>query len=172
MTDKLYYVDTQVHEYSDCKDVPFTWFNWAPEHQRPYAKLIEGYDPKKWAIHYAEAYVDELFTEDEAKQLKAYLDREHGDAGVTTIREVQLPAPNNRAGVGSMAVGGGDDFHMLFERQDYSLPFKAAAYFDLRNCQLIDGSDVYHERLLLLFEDGGMRMQTNEEAAAILGRLN
>jgi hypothetical protein len=128
MTDKLYYVETQVHEFKGCKDVPLTFFNWEPKHQRSYADLIEGYEPGNL---YAEGFIDELFTEDEAKQLKAYLDQENGHEGVTTIREVELPAPNNVVGVGDMAVGGGCDFLMIFERPNYPLPFKAAAYYDL-----------------------------------------
>jgi hypothetical protein len=130
MTDKLYHVETQVHEFEGCKDVPFAWFKWEPAEHRSYADLIEGYDPDKH--HYAEGYVDEqLFTEDEAKQLKTYVDQTNGHEGVTTIRDVQLPVPNNLMSVGAVAVGGGCDFLMIFERSDYPLPFKAAAYYRL-----------------------------------------
>ena len=105
---KLYNVDTIVKEFQDCKDVNFRWFysNDRPQPRRPYAELVKNYTPDP----YTEGYIDELFSEDEARQLKQYLDREHGDAGTTTITEVSLPVANNIGGVGAIAVGGGDDF--------------------------------------------------------------
>src|SRR5262249_51414185 len=102
----------------------------------PYAELIEGYD--KNPEFYAEDYIDSLFTEAEANQLKAYLDREHGDDSVTTIEEVSFPVVNNIAGVGSMAVGGADDFYMLTKEPSYDLPFQAWGYFDLVDTEPAD----------------------------------
>jgi hypothetical protein len=141
-TDRLFNVDTIVKEYDGCRDVNFRWFYAGERLQpRPYAKLIKDHLPSdQW--NYAEHYIDELFSEDEARQLKEYLDREHGSEGTTTISEVRLPCSNNMAAVSSMAVGGGNDFYMLWEEQKYSLPFKAEAYFDLVGCQLLDGSGV------------------------------
>jgi hypothetical protein len=137
---KLFYVELRAHEFHNCKDVPLTFFNWEPgQHQRSYAELIEGYDPQIYGIGYTEDFINELFTEDEAKQLKAYLDQDIcTDGDVTTIREVELPAPNNTGGLGAQPVGGSSDFLMFFKRPDYPLPFKAAAYFDLHSGQPIE----------------------------------
>jgi hypothetical protein len=43
---------------------------------------------------------------------------------------------------------------------------QVSGYFNLVGCDLLDGSGVYHHRLFILSPDGGLRMQTNEEAAA------
>jgi hypothetical protein len=69
-------------------------------------------------------------------------------------------------GNGARAVGGGDDFYMLAKEPEYSLPFEVWGYFDLVGCELVDGSDVYHHRLLLVSQNE-VRMQTNEEAKAL-----
>jgi hypothetical protein len=160
---ELFYVATVVKQYCDCKDVRFHWFRNEPA-GRSYPALIQNYQPGDL---YPESYVDELFTWDEANALKEYLDRDYGDAGITTIRQAVLPVSRNTMGLGARAVGGGDDFYVLDKTENYPLPFSVWGYFNLVGCELIDGSGVYHHRLMLLFPDGTMRQQTNEEAAEI-----
>ena len=80
------------------------------------------------------------FELDEAQALKDYIDQNYGDAGITTIEKAELPIANNTMGVGAIPVGGGQDFHMLDKAPHYSLPFKVWGYFDLRGCELVDGS--------------------------------
>ena len=132
-TTKLFQVVTIVKEYSGCKGVTFYWF-FADERSspRPYADLIADYNPGTPYIEYAEARIDELFTEAEASQLIAYLDCQLGDEGMTTIEEEKLPIPSNVMGFGTIAVGGPQDFYMLHKAPGYPLPFKAFGYFDLR----------------------------------------
>ena len=167
---KLYTVETTTKEYAGCKDVTFGWFyESARKPRRPYARLIENYDPDAADNVYSEGCIDELFTAVEAAALKSYLDREHGHNSVTTIKPAKLPIPNNLIGYGARAVGGGDDFYTLSEERGYSLPFKVWGYFNLVGCELVDGSDVYRHRLLLLSPNGKARMQTNAEAAAMAG---
>jgi len=127
---KLYCVSTTAPEYSGFKNVVFHWFNEKPQGKRAYAVLIKDYDPKAYAIYYAEAFVDELFTEDEARQLKDYIDQSH--EGETIIKEQPLPVDNNVMGYGAIPVGGMQDFYMLSKEAEYSLPFKVYGYFDLR----------------------------------------
>jgi hypothetical protein len=165
---KLYRATSVAKEYHGCKNVTFNWFRECKksgELPRPYAALIKEYDPSDEHQGYAEGYIEELFTEDKTRQLKDFLDSTYGQDATTTITEVRLPVENNIAGLGSIAVGGGDDFYMLSKVQDYPLPFSVWGYFDLVGCELIDGSDVYRHRLMLISPDG-MRMQTNEEARA------
>ena len=133
MTEKLYQVTTVVKEYHGCKDVTFTWF-YADERSapRPYAELIADYDPHNPGAPFCEAHIHELFSEDEARQLIAYLEREHHEAGTTSISEAELPSANNVMGFSATPVGGGTDFHMLHKAPQYSLPFKVEGYFDLR----------------------------------------
>ena len=163
---KLYRVTTIVKEFCDCKDVPLHWFRHDRGERRAYGELIENYDSSDDHAAYGEGAIDELFTEIEATALKEYLDREHTDSGVTTIKEMHLPISNNLAGFGAMAVGGGDGFYMLSTEPTYTLPFEARGYFDLVDRELADGSGVYHMRCWLVSPDGNWRMQTNEEAAA------
>jgi hypothetical protein len=88
---------------------------------------------------YAEGAVDELFDKTETDALVAYLEREHGGAE-TTIEEVNLPLPGNCWGYGDRAVGGSDDFYMLAEEPEYSLPFRVWGYYDLEGCEPVDKS--------------------------------
>jgi hypothetical protein len=168
---KLYSVITTVKEYSGCKNVIFRWFRHAMlQGQRPYPDLIKDYEPRNRDAFYVEAYIEELFTWDEARQLEAYLDQHHGDQGDTVIKEVTLPVENNVMGFGGRAVGGGDSFYMLSEEPEYSLPFKVWGYFNLVGCTLIHNGDTYRHRLFIVREkdDGTIdaRMESNPEAAA------
>jgi len=160
---ELFSAITVVKQYRECKDVHFHWFRNEPATGRSYPDLIHNYQPGDL---YPESYVDELFAWDEANALKEYLDRDYGDAGITTIRQAVLPVPRDTMGLGAIAVGGGDDFYVLDKTENYPLPFSVWGYFNLVGCELIDGSGVYHRRFMLLFPDGTARQQTNEEAAA------
>jgi hypothetical protein len=119
--------------------VRFVWFHSGDKaRRRPYAKLIENYNPETDELHsYAENAVEELFTEEEAKQLKAYLDLFHDEEGKTTINEVQLPVEHNLVGVGAIPIGGGHDWYMLHKEPKYSLPFEVTGFFSLVGCELL-----------------------------------
>jgi hypothetical protein len=68
-------------------------------------------------------------------------------------------------GVGALPVGGGDDFYMLSEKPEYSLPFKVWGYFNLVGCTLIDNSDTYRHRPFVARRDSqrqGQGAQGNE----------
>jgi hypothetical protein len=168
---KLYRVRTTAKEYDGCRDVVFEWFRHAmPEGRRPYADLIRDYEPGNPDICYAEGFVEELFTWDEAQQLKEYFDQHHGDVGETVIEEKSLPVENCSMGVGALPVGGGDDFYMLSEKPGYSLPFKVWGYFNLVGCTRIDNGDTYRHRLVIVWRDPNGKVkvhkETNAEAAA------
>lgn len=149
-TTNLYGVQSVVKEYRGYKDVTFCWFYaQARTPPRPYADLIKDYDPNDH--HYAEGAIDELFTWDEANQLVGYLDREHGDAGTNTIKEVTLPLPNNSAGFDAVVAAGfedGEGIYRLFGESVYSLPFEVEGYFDLtrsRGREVQAASDKVHQ---------------------------
>jgi hypothetical protein len=167
---KLYDVSTTVREFRGCKNVVFNWVRHAmPQGRRPYAALIKDYEPGPHAV-YTELLIEELFTSDEARQLKDYLDRHHGREGKTVIKEQPLPVENNMMGYGALGVGGGDDFYLLCEEPAYSLAFKVWGYYNLVGCTLIDNGDTYRHRLMIVeeYSDGTIkcRMETNSEAAA------
>jgi hypothetical protein len=168
---KLYSVTTTAKEYSGCRNVAFNWFRHAmPQGRRPYADLIKNYGPESHHALYTEELMEELFTWDEALQLKDYLERHHGGEEETVIKEVPLPVENRTIGYGCLAVGGGDDFYMLCEEPEYSLPVKVWGYYDLEGCTLIDNGDTYRHRLMIVRRkpDGTIdaRMETNSKAAA------
>jgi hypothetical protein len=117
-------VKTVAKEYHGCCDVTFHWF-------------------KEEAL----TLIDELFTEDEAKQLAAYLDGED-DPGLTTITEVSPPADKDALGYGAQAVGGPTDFYMLTKHSDYTLLFAVWGYFDLRGCQTVDRRGIFEDSFL------------------------
>jgi hypothetical protein len=167
---KLYSVRTTAKQYLGCRDVVFQWFRHEPQSRRPYADLIRDYEPGNWAMPYAECFVEELFTRDEAQQLKGYLERHYRDEGETVIEEVSLPIENCWMGFRARAVGGGDSFYMLSEGPEYSLPFKVWGYFNLVGCTLVDNGDAYRHRLLTVRWDPNGKVkvhkETNAEAAA------
>jgi hypothetical protein len=102
-TMKLYDVTSTVKEYDGRKDVPFTWFckkRSGEGDERRYAELIKGYDDlENYLRVYVESYIHELFTQDEARQLKDYLDSRYGPHATTTITEVPLPVDNTSWGL-------------------------------------------------------------------------
>jgi hypothetical protein len=154
---KLFRVSTRVPEYHGCKDVCFHWFRDWMEAERCayYPELIVGYDPKHKHAAYAENVVEEMFTEAEADQLKAYLDAVHGD--VTTITEHCRPICLNEnhieIGLGAIPVGGPQDYYMLYREREYTLPFKVLGYFDLRGLEEVDRSGTYHGYRFVLDRD-------------------
>jgi hypothetical protein len=119
---------------------------------------------------YAEDFVEELFTWDEAQQLRGYLEQKHRDQGPTVIEAVSLPIENNWIGLGALAVGGGDDFYMLCKEPAYSLPFKVWGYFNLVGCTLINNGDTYRHRLFIVRRNPNgeveLHKETNAETAA------
>jgi hypothetical protein len=161
---KLYSVTTTAHEYHGCRGVVFHWFRTKPRNEdRPYAELIQDYNDGDL---YSKNLIDELFAEQEAIDLKEYLDRVHGDAGITTIEEQKLPTPSNMMGYGAMPVGGGDDFYMLHKDPEYSLPFGVEGYFDLVDCDLMDKPGEKFRHYLFLLSADRCRKETQEEARA------
>lgn len=132
---KLYKVCT-IADYNGHKRVAFDWFYHGKRNRRrQYAKLVRNYED---GDRYQESAIDQLFTSHEAKKLKDYLDRVHGNDSETAIEQVNLPIGSNIIGVGSLAVGGPTDFYALSREAQYDLPFSVMGYFDLRNCDPVN----------------------------------
>jgi hypothetical protein len=165
---KLYRVTTTVREFRGCKNVVLNWFRHMPPGRRPYAALIKDCDSERPLTVYTELLVEELFTWDEARQLKDHLERHHGHEGETVTKENPLPVEG--MGYSGLAVGGGDGFYSLCEESGYSLAFRVWGYYNLVGCTLTDNRDRYHHRLMIVAKhpDGTIkcRMETNPEAAA------
>jgi hypothetical protein len=161
---RLYLVTTLMREFMGCKDVELIWFrDEQKERQHLYSRLIQNYDPTTDNF-YAEGYIEELFTAGEAEKLKDYLDEINGLEDTTTISEVPLPIQPNTAGVGSMCVGGGSDFLMMYRTPGYPLPFKVTAYFDLVGRELLDGSGIHHGYHLVVVPGVGIGAENERPA--------
>ena len=109
-----------------------TTFNWfvigRKEPVAPYDDLIENYDEG-----YEEAWVDqlrinELFTEAEIEELRAYLLRVHEIE--LQIEEVSLPIKPGGLSYGFLLMSGGSDFYLLADEKDYSLSLSVLAHFE------------------------------------------
>jgi hypothetical protein len=99
----LYSVTTVMKEYDGYKNASFHWFYCdARTIPRPYVDLIENYNGMNGLrAAYAEGYIDESFTLDEAQALKDYLDRTFGHKGTTTIKKTQAADHEQCGGLGS-----------------------------------------------------------------------
>ena len=125
-------IDDWPHRGGRYNGVHVEWIAWDTDRFKgQYADLLTRYrddDP------YAESLVDELFTRGEVDALAAYLKDRH-DIDVT-ITEVQLPIPTWKNGVqlcghSALSFGGSRDAHMLWEYDDYNLPFKVGGVYDV-----------------------------------------
>lgn len=78
--------------------------------------------------------IDELLDLDEARRLKEYLDRSHGNHSKNWIQEVELPIDPMDMGLRGYPTGGGVDNYLLYKEKHYDLPFKISGFFDIRDC--------------------------------------
>jgi hypothetical protein len=142
MTMKLYHVSTIVREYRRHKNVLFEWFYESyGTRDLPFAELLVDYDPSDDEFNvYRRSAVDELFTEQQAEALKAYIDSWYCGT-VTTICEAALPVERGRCGCSVLPVGGLTGFLDLYDDPAYTLPFRVAAHYDLRPCELAEQED-------------------------------
>jgi hypothetical protein len=140
---ELFYVTTVVKEYHSPKggsyeDVCFIWFRSDPAEAevRAYHELIRDYQPHDQSECNTKNYIDELFTLDEAKAVKDFLDRTYGDWGPHTIEQQELPIPNSGVRMGALADMARCNWrdsgvvYMLDKDPDYSLPFRVWGYCD------------------------------------------
>ncbi|GAI73382.1 unnamed protein product, partial [marine sediment metagenome] len=74
---KVYQVTSIVKEWDNYKEVPFGWF--LIDRKKPLIPYKEGIMNYVEGDLYSESAIDELFTNQEAKQLVAYLEKEHKD---------------------------------------------------------------------------------------------
>ena len=108
----------------------------------PYAFLIEDYtglDEEERL--YTQDRADQMFTDDEALQFAAYLKFAHNTEVIISEEAVPIPSRKGDAqiiGVGSLAVGGNSDFHMLDREPGYSLPFPVWGYYHILDQEVVE----------------------------------
>lgn len=145
----------------------------------PYAEAIKNYQFAKDQMHqYPETALKELFTEDEIIQFQSYL-KEYQKMECE-IEDVLLPIPFNSAGYGAISLENRPDINLLYEAENYHLPFKIAGYYDLSQAVNvtwrkngvdflqkileklnIEGGDVvHHHQLITELKDEGFCVET------------
>jgi hypothetical protein len=138
LTVKLFSASSVVNNFRGHDGVKFNWFYVGRENPvAPYDRLICGYKCiDKRVRPYFEEHMNELFTEDELEALKAYLLKSPFQGGTLEACEEALPASNLFIPMpffSGVPIGEGRGLYHPPE-EEHSLPFKVAAYFDLRNC--------------------------------------
>jgi hypothetical protein len=133
---ELYSVHSLVRDFAyegrEYEEVKVTWFVVErPAPLVPYETAIEDYaQMDAGARAFPAAYLDELFSREEAAALKQYLDRRR--EVTTMIEPVELPVMANASGCRRLERGGGNDFLMLHREKGYALPFRVEGYFSVR----------------------------------------
>jgi hypothetical protein len=105
-----------------------------------------GFTPEKDGENYPYlvSQIEETFTEDQADQLIAFLEK---NEGTTAWKKPAYKPIIGHAGAGSMKVGGSSDFYMFTEFDNYSLDFKAWGYYRVRFEEVGPASESLESRL-------------------------
>ncbi len=143
-------------------------FNWVYAGRKkplgPYNELIADYHNLDRVIRpYMEGYVDELFTEEEIKALRAYLSKRspagrhfrckgHYQTQQMELFVAEMPLPimepardKNIILRNATHSGGLQDSYIFSNEDGYDLPFKVYAYFDLQDCPRISNSSNFYD---------------------------
>jgi len=155
--ERLYRAYSFVDNHPDLGNVCFAWFY----HLRgkpiaPYKDLIEGYaDLDEAKKTRAQRQVDELFTGEEAEVLTAYLEKEHGMDSFLIERfvPIRLEDMDHSKILRSKNCTPGA-IYMFSQEPGYSLPFEVWAYYQLRESEKPDES-----QLSYVIEKGEKRIE-------------
>lgn len=111
----------------------------------PYENSIFNYHnlPQKQREN-PEAFINELFTEDEALQIKEYLEKRNN---VVKIDPAELPIADIKKGHKSFEVAEGTGFYVLHRKENYPFSFKVEGFF---NVNLADESLKADDRVTVI----------------------
>ncbi|UCI23508.1 hypothetical protein [Mesorhizobium sp. B2-8-5] len=124
----LFKLRTIIPDFAGCKDVSMRWVVWGRKRPpAPYPDLIANYRPDDV---YAQCWIDELFTTDEAKKLISYLETHHPQRK-NSIEKVNLPASGDLFPILALSVGGPTGHYELACEETYDLPFWVLGAYDL-----------------------------------------
>lgn len=133
---KLYRAWSTVKSFNGYKDVEITWY--CAKREKPvlsFESLIENYEPNDEYTIYAQDYVNELFTENELRELKRYLSKFHdfkeSEGEILFYVQETIPCPSNSyplAGIPSDLRHGSI---ILKKESDEDLSFPLYGYYDL-----------------------------------------
>ena len=140
-TIRLYEATTTVPEFAGYKEVRLEWC--AGVRNKPavnYADVIDGY-PTGEGDEYTEAYIDELLTEAELEELKAYLGRVHGWDVQAKLASLPLPSGHGGCPLGLALEAGSQpwDVYDLAHEPGYDLSVPIEGYAPLGDCMPLEG---------------------------------
>lgn len=138
---KLYKASSILSNFEGHENVTMEWFCTGRDQKLGgYAERIDRYQTlSKESQRNVQPMVEERFTGEEIKALKAYLQKQ----GVFDLKIEEVPLPIDISETAhqsypcsftAIPVGGDSDFIMLHRRKNYYLPFKVEGYFNLQNC--------------------------------------
>jgi hypothetical protein len=140
---KLFGISSLVANLHGYNDVSVEWF----VDERPqrlfgpdgslgisYSDLVKSYDASDPHAGYAEIAVEEYFTEAEAEAFTAWA-KVHRHDDTATTSPASLPVANNIMPLSAIPCGGGSDFLLTGEADDYDLSFKVHGYYDAKLCE-------------------------------------
>lgn len=145
-----YYVDADIdklmHRGHIYKDVLIQLFQTGISEEEIKALLEPlGFNPDMEDYDYVVSQAEETFTEEQADELIAYLEKEEG----ITARKTQAYKPaDGFMGIGANPVGGDTAWIQLSDFEDYSLSFDVWAYYDIRRAEYLKPSPEVEEEQL------------------------
>lgn len=120
-----YLVSAMAEEYKGHKDVRFSIF----QDEMSEGEIQALLEPFGETNLYLASYVDMTFTNEQAEQIKKYLEANNPDVTVT-INPASIPGKFMSVSV--LPVGGPQDFYMFYKADGYALDYKILGYYDLR----------------------------------------
>lgn len=94
----------------------------------PYAELIQDYDETVEDSCFDQILVNELFTESEGEELRAYLGRSHQLD--LQLEEVTLPLKSGGLSYGLLLISGEKSFYTLADEEGYNLRLSVLGHYD------------------------------------------
>lgn len=96
----------------------------------PYAELIQDYDADNEDSCFDQVLVNELFTEFEGEELRAYLGKSHQLD--LQLEEVTLPVKPGGLSYGLLLISGEKSFYTLADEEGYDLSLSILGHYDGR----------------------------------------
>ena len=126
---RLYKAWSVVDNFMGQDQVRLNWFVIGrPVPVLPYAELIQDYDEDEEDSCYDQVLVNELFTECEGEELRAYLGKSHQLD--LQLEEVTLPVKPGGLSYGLLLISGEKGFYTLADEEGYNLRLSILGHYD------------------------------------------
>lgn len=118
----------------------------------PYRELIHDYDEDVEDCCYDQILVNELFTESEGEELRAYLGSSHQLD--LQLEEVTVPVKSGGLSFGLLLISGEKSFYSLADEEGYNLPLSILGHYDGKGMAIsaslsdIDTGIIFLEKVL------------------------